>query len=92
MVVMVLEKVPVGLRGQLTRWLLELKAGVFVGKVSATVRDALWAKVCQEAKGGGCILTYNTDNEQGFALKLYGNTTRLVEDFEGLALLRVPGG
>ena len=92
MVVMVLEKVPIGLRGELTRWLLELKAGVFVGKVSGAVRDALWDKVCKEAKGGGCILTYNTDNEQGFALKLYGATTRLVEDFEGLVLLRAPAG
>lgn len=92
MVVMVLERVPVGLRGELTRWLLELKAGVFVGKVSASVRDALWTKICREAKGGGCILVYNTDNEQGFALKLYGDTARLIEDFEGLALLRIPGG
>lgn len=92
MVVMVLEKAPVGLRGELTRWLLELKTGVFAGKVSAMVRDALWAKVCEGAKGGGCILLYNTDNEQGFALKLFGSTARLVEDFEGLALLRVPGG
>lgn len=92
MIVMVLESVPVGLRGELTRWLLELRAGVFVGKVTATVRDALWAKVCKGAKGGGGILLYNTDSEQGFALRVYGATARLVEDFEGLALLRVPGG
>ena len=92
MVVMVLERVPVGLRGELTRWLLELRAGVFVGKVTATVRDTLWAKVCQGAKEGGCILLYNTDNEQGFAMRFWGITTRLVEDFEGLALLRVPAG
>ena len=92
MIVMVMERVPVGLRGELTRWLLELKAGVFVGKVSGAVRDALWDKVCKEAKDGGCIILYNTDNEQGFSLKLYGTTARLVEDFEGLSLLRVPGG
>ncbi len=41
MVVIILEKVPAGLRGELTRWLLELKAGVFVGKVSAMVRERL---------------------------------------------------
>ena len=33
MIVLILERVPVGLRGELTRWLLEAKAGVFVGKV-----------------------------------------------------------
>ncbi len=46
MIVLILEKVPTSLRGELTRWLLELKAGVFVGKVSAMVRDRLWEHVC----------------------------------------------
>ncbi|MCD6345555.1 MAG: type I-E CRISPR-associated endoribonuclease Cas2, partial [Anaerolineae bacterium] len=44
MVVMILEKVPVGVRGELTRWLLEIKTGVFVGHISARVRDKLWEK------------------------------------------------
>ena len=38
MVVMILERVPVLLRGELTRWLLEVRAGVFVGTMSAGVR------------------------------------------------------
>ncbi len=42
MVVMLLEKVPTTVRGELTRWLLELRAGVFVGNISALVRDKLW--------------------------------------------------
>ena len=44
--VMLLERVSPGLRGELTRWLLELKAGVFVGRVSAMVRERLWATAC----------------------------------------------
>lgn len=44
MVVIVLEKVPRGLRGELTRWLVELDTGVFVGQLSATVRDLLWRR------------------------------------------------
>ncbi|MBI4320950.1 MAG: type I-E CRISPR-associated endoribonuclease Cas2 [Chloroflexi bacterium] len=90
MVVIILEKVPKRLRGELTRWLLELKAGVFVGDVSAMVRDRLWEKACRERGEGGAILVHNTDNEQGFALRMHGDTGRLVEDFEGLSLVRLP--
>jgi len=90
-VVMVLERVPTGLRGELTRWLLEVRAGVFVGDLSAMVRDKLWEKVCQGGKDGGAILVYNTNNEQGFALRVWGMPDRRVEEFEGLFLMRTPG-
>jgi len=90
MVVIILEKVPVSLRGELTRWMLELKAGVFVGKMSAMVRDKLWEQVCDRAKGGGAILIHGADNEQGFATRLWGPTSRSVVDFEGLLLVRLP--
>jgi CRISPR-associated protein Cas2 len=90
MVVMVLENVPTSLRGELTRWMLEPKAGVFVGKMSAMVRDRLWIKVCKKAGDGGCILFHNTNNEQGFAIRLWGNCKRQLRDFDGLFLIQVP--
>lgn len=90
MVVMVLERVPPGLRGELTRWMLELHAGVFVGNVSALVRDKLWERVCSGMNGGAGLLVHSTDNEQGFAIRFWGATNRWVEDFEGLTLVRVP--
>jgi CRISPR-associated protein Cas2 len=90
MVVMIVENVPVSLRGELTRWLLEPKAGVFVGTVSALVREKLWDKVCKAKDEGGCMLIHNTNNEQGFAIKFHGNCKREVRDFEGLFLIRVP--
>lgn len=90
MVVMILERVSTRLRGELTRWLLEPRAGVFVGTVSALVRDRLWELVCRRAGKGGVMLVHTTDNEQGFALRLWGDTTRLVRDFEGLSLVTVP--
>jgi CRISPR-associated protein Cas2 len=88
MIVLVLERVPPGLRGLLTRWLLELRAGVFAGKVSALVRDLLWEDVCQKSKGGAAILLYPSDSEQGFAFRIWGAPSYLVEDFEGLWLIR----
>ena len=89
MTVMILERVPVGLRGELTRWLLEAKAGVFVGKVSALVRDKLWERACAHMKDGGGILIYASNTEQGFAIRFQGNTGRAVRDFDGLLLLAV---
>ena len=89
MVVLILERVPQGLRGELTRWLLEPKAGVFVGRVSAIVRDKLWEMACAQAKDGGCILVYSSNNEQGFQIRTWGKSARSIEDFEGLFLVRI---
>ena len=53
MIVMVLERVTPSLRGELTRWLIQPKTGVFVGRVSARVRDLLWEKIASAKKGRG---------------------------------------
>lgn len=90
MVVMVLERVPASVRGELTRWLVEPKTGVFVGRVSAMVRDRLWKRVCEGMKGGAGMLVYPAATEQGYAIRMYGETRRIAEDFEGLTLIRIP--
>ena len=90
MIVMVLETVPVGLRGELTRWLLEPHPGVFVGHVSAMVRDRLWDKCCQKLRGGGVVQMWSTNSEQRFEMRTFGSTKREVVDFEGLQLVRLP--
>jgi len=84
MVVMILESCPPGLRGELTRWLLEPHAGVFVGKVSALVRDKLW-ELCTERRGAkGVIQIWDDANEQGFSLRSFGDTVRHPVYIEGL--------
>ena len=90
MVVMVLERVTPGLRGELTRWMLEPKAGVFVGRLSAMVRDRLWELACQRMRSGAGMLIYTTDTEQGYAIEYWGETSRLVRDVEGLSLITIP--
>ena len=90
MVILILERVPPGLRGELTRWFLEPKAGVFVGRVSAMVRDRLWDKACEQARDGGCLMIHSSDTEQGFKIRSSGKTSRTIEDFDGLFLVRVP--
>jgi CRISPR-associated protein Cas2 len=90
MVVMILESVPVGLRGELSRWLLEPQSGVFVGHVSARVRDKLWQKACQAGKGGGVFQIWSTNNEQRYRMRLYGRTSRHIIENEGLQLIQIP--
>lgn len=89
MVIILLEKVPKGLRGELTRWLLELRAGVFAGNVSALVRDKLWEMVCKKTKSGSAWLLHSAMTEQGFNIRTHGETDRVVKDFDGLFLIQI---
>lgn len=90
MTVIVLTAVPVGLRGHLTRWLLEIAPGVFVGTVTARVRELMWQRVTEHlGEGGRAVLVYPARNEQGLAFKVAGSTWEPV-DFDGLILIRKP--
>lgn len=90
MIVLILEKVSPSLRGELTRWLIEARTGVFVGRVSAMVRERLWDKICGAAGDGGAILIHPAEGEQGYAMRMHGATKREIVDFEGLTLVRIP--
>jgi len=90
MVVMILEKVPTSLRGELTRWLIEPHTGVFVGHVNAMVRDRLWKKCCESKRSGGVVQIWSTNTEQRFEMHIAGTTKRDVVNFDGLQLIRVP--
>lgn len=90
MVVILLERVPPSLRGELTRWLLEPKAGVFVGSISAMVRQKLWEKVCRNAGEGSCVIIWSSNTEQGFQFDFWNAPSRYITDWEGLKLVTRP--
>ncbi len=90
MTVIITENVTTRLRGELTNWMLELKPGVFVGKLSALVREKLWEKVKGALKSGGAILIQTKNNEQKFEIKMEGNCSRELVDFDGLQLIKFP--
>jgi CRISPR-associated protein Cas2 len=71
---MVLERAPASLRGELNRWMVEVRRGVFVGTLRQSVRELLWQKACSGMPGGTGILAYPAGNEQGFAVDLWGYT------------------
>lgn len=89
MVVIVLTACPAGLRGDLTRWLLEIAPGVFVGHVSARVRDQLWERVVGLAKDGRATMVYSTRNEQHLAFKVHRSDWKPI-DCDGLELIKIP--
>jgi len=90
MMLIVLKKAPTRVRGELTRWLIEPRPGVFVGHVSAMVRDILWQRCCEKEIDGGVLQIWTTNNEQHYAMRTHGQTDRSVLDFEGLQLIRIP--
>ena len=92
MVVMILEKVPTSLRGELTRWLIEPRPGTFVGHVNAMVRDRLWDKCCEKKRAGGVVQIWSTNTEQRFKMRASGDTQREIVEFDGLQLIRLPAG
>ena len=89
MTVIVLTNCPVGLRGFLTRWLLEISAGVFIGNPSARIRDSLWNEVRQYAGQGRALLIHTSNTEQGFTFHTHDHSWAPV-DYEGLTLIRRP--
>ena len=88
MIVLILERAPAGLRGDITRWLIEVNAGVFVGNASARVRDRLWDRICAYKRPFGAILIHRAVCEQGFAIRCWGEPSREMVVFDGLTLVR----
>ncbi|VDZ77105.1 ssRNA endonuclease [Salmonella bongori] len=47
MMVVATENVPPRLRGRLAIWLLEIRAGVYVGDTSKRIREMIWQQITQ---------------------------------------------
>lgn len=89
MTILILENVPAAVRGELSRWMIEPAAGVFVGVLSAMVRDRVWQMVqAKVGEDGRAILLYSTNTEQGFCARTSGVLNRQLVDFEGIQLVR----
>lgn len=87
MVVIVLENAPPRLRGRLAVWLLEVRAGVYVGDVSRRVREMMWTQVESGIEGGNAVMAWSTPSEAGFDLATLGANRRVPVDYDGLKLV-----
>ena len=90
MTVLLLERVPPGLRGEVTRWLVEVGTGVFVGRANALVRDQLWDACSERCRDGMVRMIWKTNTQQGFDLRTTGANGRYAEEMDGLWLVRLP--
>ncbi len=89
MVILVLTACPQGLRGHLTRWLFEVSAGVFIGKLNPKLRKHVWNLV-EEAQSGKALIAYSDrKTEQGFRVEVIGHDWKPV-DIEGVTLMMRP--
>lgn len=87
MLVIVTENAPPRLRGRLAVWLLEVRAGVYVGSYSARVRDYLWQQVEEGLEEGNAVLCWPAPTESGFEVATLGANRRVPVDLDGLRLV-----
>lgn len=89
MIILTMADCPIGLRGDLTKWLLEISPGVFVGQVSARVRDHLWERIKDTIKDGRVTMVFNTNNEQRLDFRVHNSAWEPI-DFDGIKLMLRP--
>ena len=87
MFVIVLEDAPPRLRGRLAVWLLEIRAGVYVGNYSRRTREMIWEQVKGSIEGGNAVIAWTTANDVGFDFATCGKNRRRPVDFDGLLLV-----
>lgn len=87
MLVIVVENVPPRLHGRLAIWLLEVRAGVYVGNYSSKVRDYIWTQVEAGIGEGNAVLAWRTNTEAGFDFVTLGTNRRIPVELDGAKLV-----
>ena len=87
MTVFVLEAAPDNLRGRLAIWMLAVRAGIYVGRLSQKVRCRIWAEVCDHLGDGNAVMLWRSDGVQGFDFVTYGKNRRKPTIVDGLQLV-----
>lgn len=87
MMVIVLTNASPRLRGRLAAWLLEVRAGVFVGDYSARTRQKIWDQVEAHIETGDAVMVWKAPTDQGYDFATIGQNRRMPVDFDGLKLV-----
>jgi CRISPR-associated protein Cas2 len=87
MLVIVVENVPPRLRGRLGLWLVEVRAGVYVGDVSRRVREMIWNNLEKGVDEGNAVMAWTSNNESGFDFMTLGANRRIPVEMDGIKLV-----
>lgn len=87
MLVIVVENVPTCLRGRLAIWLLEVRAGVYVGDVSRRIREMVWDTIEKGIEEGNAVMAWSTNTESGFDFMTLGKNRRIPVEMDGIKLV-----
>lgn len=87
MLVIVVENAPPRLRGRLAVWLVEVRAGVYVGTLSTRVREMIWGQVEEGIEEGNAVMAWSTNTESGFDFLTLGANRRMPVELDGLKLV-----
>lgn len=88
MLVIVVENAPPRLRGRLSLWLAEVRAGVYVGVYSVKVRERIWSELLALLGSGSAVMAWATPTDSGFSFQTAGINCREPRDFDGLTLVQ----
>ena len=87
MLVIVVENAPPRLRGRLSVYMLELRAGVYVAHLGKRVREMLWETVVDHLEDGNAVMAWSTNSEGGFEFVAAGPNRRRQEDLDGFPVV-----
>ena len=88
MMVIAVNNAPPRLRGRLAAWLLEIRAGVYVGRYSARVREKIWEQVEAGIDNGDAVMCWAAPTDQGYAFRTAGQNRRMPVEFDGMTLVQ----
>lgn len=89
MTVIVTESVPDRLRGRLTVWFIEIRAGVYIGNPTKRHRDDIWKMLHNQLTqdGGNAVMAWQSNNEVGFEYDMIGDNRRTLTRLDGITLV-----
>jgi len=85
--VVVTENVPPRLRGRLAIWLLEVRAGVYIGDSSRRTREMIWEQLASGCEDGNVVMAWASNHESGYEFQTFGANRRLPVELDGLFLV-----
>ena len=79
------------MRGRVAVWLLEVRAGVYIGDVSRRTREMIWEHLTKGCEEGNVVMAWSSNHESGYEFLTHGASRRTPVEFDGLILVAFHG-